>query len=85
MLYTKEESTRFAGASIYLSGRHANNSHGAKQRSLFETWNLYSQIARLTLGAFDRLPHVFAVFGGVCGGNTTENFISKHVSFYFQK
>ena len=34
VLNTKEESTRFAGASINLSGRHANYSHGAKQRSL---------------------------------------------------
>ena len=31
---TKEKSTWFAGASINLSGRHANYSHGAKQRSL---------------------------------------------------
>ena len=36
-----------------LSGRHANYSHGAKQRRL--------------------LPHVFAVFGLVCGGNSNEN------------
>ena len=50
---TNEESTRFAGASINLSGRHANYSHGAKQRSL--------------------LPHVFVVFGVVCGGNSNEN------------
>ena len=34
VLNTKEKSTRFAGASIHLSGRHANYSHGAKQRSL---------------------------------------------------
>ena len=67
VLNTKEKSTRFAGGSINLSGRHANYSHGAKQRSL--------------------LPHlqVFAVFGVVCGGNTKENFIAKHVSKYFQK
>lgn len=26
------------------------------------------------------LPYVFAVFGVVCGRNTKENFISKHVS-----
>ena len=31
---TKEKSKRFAGASIHLSGRHANYSHGAKQHSL---------------------------------------------------
>ena len=37
MLYTKEESTRFAGASINLSGRHANNSHGAKLTTQFVT------------------------------------------------
>ena len=53
VLNTKEKSTRFAGASIDLSGRHANYSHGAKQRSL--------------------LPHVFAVFGVVCGRNSNEN------------
>ena len=53
VLYTKVKSTRFAGASIDLFARHANYSHGAKQRSL--------------------LPHVFAVFGVVCGGNTNEN------------
>ena len=53
VLNTKEKSTRFAGASINLSGRQANYSHGAKQRSL--------------------LPHVFAVFGLVCGGNSNEN------------
>lgn len=52
VLNTKEKSTRFAGASIYLSHRHANYSHGAKHRSL--------------------LPHVFAVFGVVCGGNSNE-------------
>ena len=45
--------TRFPGASIDLSARHANYSRGAKQRSL--------------------LPHLFAVFGVVCGGNTNEN------------
>ena len=44
---------RFAGTSINLYDRHANYSHGAKQRSL--------------------LPHVFAVFGVVCGGNSNEN------------
>ena len=53
VLSTKEKSARFAGASINLSGRHANHSHGAKQRSL--------------------LPHVLAVFGVVCGGNSNEN------------
>ena len=53
ILKTKQESTRFAGASINLSGRHANYSHGAKQRSLS--------------------PHVFAVIGVVCGGNSNEN------------
>ena len=53
VLNTKAKSTRFAGASIDLFARHANYSHGAKQRSL--------------------LPHVFAVFGVVCGGNTNEN------------
>ena len=53
VLNTKEKSTRFAGASINLSGRHANYSHGARQRSL--------------------LPHAFAVFGVVCGGNSNEN------------
>ena len=53
VLNTKVKSTRFAGASIDLFARHANYSHGAKQRSL--------------------LPHVFAVFGVVCGGNTNEN------------
>ena len=53
VLNTKEKSTRFAGASINFSGRHANYSHRAKQRSL--------------------LPHVFAVFGVVCGGNSNEN------------
>ena len=31
---TKEKSTRFAGASINFSGRHANYSHEAKQSSL---------------------------------------------------
>ena len=41
---------RFAGASINLSGRQANYSHGAKQHSL--------------------LPHIFSVFGAVCGRNT---------------
>ena len=34
VLSTNEKSARFAGASINLSGRHANYSHGAKQRSL---------------------------------------------------
>ena len=34
VLNTKEKSKRFAGASINLSGRHANYSHGAKQCSL---------------------------------------------------
>ena len=34
VLNTKEESTRFAGASINMSGHHANYSHGAKQSSL---------------------------------------------------
>ena len=53
VLNTKEQSMSFAGASINLSGRHANYSHGAKQRSL--------------------LPHVFAVFAVVCGGNSNEN------------
>ena len=53
VLNTKEKSTRFAGASINLSGRHANYSHGPKQCSL--------------------LPHVFAVFNVVCGGNSNEN------------
>ena len=33
-LNTKEKSTWSAGASINLSGRHPNDSHGAKQRSL---------------------------------------------------
>ena len=40
-------------ASINLSGRHPNYSHGEKQRSF--------------------LPHVFAVVGVVCGGNSNEN------------
>ena len=53
VLNIKEKSTRFAGTSINLYDRHANYSHGAKQRSL--------------------LPHVFAVFGVVCGGNSNEN------------
>ena len=53
VLNTNEKSTRFAGASIDLSGRHAHYSHGAKQRSL--------------------LPHVFSVFGVVCGGNSNKN------------
>ena len=53
VMNTKEESSRFAGTSINLSGLHANYSHGAKQRSL--------------------LPHVFAVFGVVCRGNSNEN------------
>ena len=53
VLNTKEKSARFAGTSINLYDRHANYSHGAKQRSL--------------------LPHVFAVFGVVCGGNSNEN------------
>ena len=53
VLSAKEKSAMFAGASINLSRRHANYSHGAKQRSL--------------------LPHVFAVFGVVCGGNSNEN------------
>ena len=52
VLNTNEKSTRFAEASINLSGGHANYLHGAK-RSL--------------------LPHVFAVFGVVCGGNSNEN------------
>ena len=34
ILNTKEKSTRFAGASINLSGRHGNYSHGAKQHTL---------------------------------------------------
>ena len=34
VLNTKEKSMRFAGASINLSGRHANYLHGTKQRSL---------------------------------------------------
>ena len=34
VLNTKEKSTRFAGASINFSGRHANYSHRAKQCSL---------------------------------------------------
>ena len=43
VLYTKEEkSTRFAGASINLSGRHANNSHGAKLRTQFVTSRICS-------------------------------------------
>ena len=54
------KSTRFAGASIDLSARHANYSHGAKQRIL--------------------LPHVFAVFGVVCGGNTNENSAKSGIS-----
>ena len=33
-LNTREKSTRFAGASINLSRRHANYSHGANQRNL---------------------------------------------------
>ena len=53
VLNTKGKSTRFAGDSINLSGRHASYSHGAKQRSL--------------------LPHLFAVFGVVYGGNSNEN------------
>ena len=53
VLNTKVKGTEFAGASIDLSARHANYSHGVKQRIL--------------------LPHVFAVFGVVCGGNTNEN------------
>ena len=56
LIYSKLHSklhSGFAGASIDLSARHANYSHGAKQRIL--------------------LPHVFAVFGVVCGGNTNEN------------
>ena len=53
VLNTKEKSTRFAGASIDLSGRHANYLLGVKQRSL--------------------LLHVFAIFGGVCEGNSNEN------------
>mgnify|MGYP006896122196 CR=1 FL=1 len=42
VLYTKEESTRFAGASINLSGRHANNSHGAKLTTQFVTSRICS-------------------------------------------
>ena len=38
VLNTKEKSTRFAGALINLSGRHASYSHGAKQRSLYLTY-----------------------------------------------
>ena len=34
VLNTTEKSTRYAGASIDLSHRHANYSHGEKQRSL---------------------------------------------------
>ena len=34
VLNTKEKSTRFSGASINLSGRHTNYSHGTSQRSL---------------------------------------------------
>ena len=52
VLNTKEESRRFAGASINLSGGHTNYSHGGKQHSL--------------------LPHIFAVFGVVCGGKSNE-------------
>ena len=42
VLYTIEESTRFAGASINLSGRHANNSHGAKLTTQFVTSRICS-------------------------------------------
>ena len=42
VLYTKEQSTRFGGASINLSGRHANNSHGAKLTTQFVTSRICS-------------------------------------------
>ena len=38
-------------------------------------------VTRITrMGKNSFLPHVFTIFGVVCGGNTKENFITKHVS-----
>ena len=44
--------------------------------------NMFSRYANYSHGAKQGilLPYVFAVFGVVCGGNTKEDFISKHVS-----